>query len=855
MRKNNIKFAIATLLFAFGYNSYAEKEVGLYSLEINKKIKTRGTKIYIENEKMYVDLQELLRILEVTNNKWINENFTIDVNNIYGMEKTINLGKKYIKIGNQKFAFSDDEIYEENEKIFVRSDVLERLLGITDIERNENRLIVKMRTNFTLPIELSNIREYKKEEFKKGDNSTKKSIESQRKLIAPGNLRTVYNYGKTYQPGNYEYKYLDAEYLGPLLYGDLEVYYGIYPEVENYQTRLRYTDVYKNHDIVFGDTPVSMPNTLIGTVDGIRGISFIKNYGIRTEYDEDKITIRGQAPLGKFVELYRNGQLLSYEDVHNGQYIFENVPSVFGSDTFEIIIYNLDGSIKKEKLNRYSNVKLERKGDFGYNFHAGESTYNKYDQFIGEVSYGLTDNLTLNTGFYNLKYNTYFGDRSYQSTRNYKLGAFHVGNIGENQYTLELEALRNSNREMDYYFDASHSYRNYIFTAEGGDYSKNTAYRINKEKEIYMTASKSRVYFDNLTVGVKYYSADYLYGGKDREIGMSFRTKIKSFTPEYTISKNTERDSIYHDLGVRSYYFPDYIMYAGVYHRVVRSYDETRYRFEISSRRNINNGIRYSAYYEKSERYGDTFGVSFNIDYDTWFSGGANYTNSNGRSSMTTGFTIDKVINLSDVNGRITNVENGNIQGVVFLDNNYNGIYEPGVDKELPRTQVLAHGIVGITDEKGRYVIGNLYPERYDLTVETQNPLYRAQYDKYKVKVGQAAPVYLDIPVYPRKIVSGMIYFDNQLLRHRYARTLYMNIIDVTTGQKLEVVVPETDGYFTAENLTLGKYKIVLESTDNPGVVLVEKELNVTPEIEEINMDLNILGNDINNLNYEFEVY
>lgn len=854
MNRINLKIGIAALLLCLNGLSFAETEVGLYSLEINKKIKTRGTKVYIQNEKLYFDLQELLRVLELTNNKWINEKFTLDEGNIYGLEKEINLEKKYIKKGYEKIAFAD-EIYEAEGKIFIEINYLEKILGITDVDKNDDRLVMKMRTNFTLPIELNNIRKYKKEEFLKEDNATRKNIEAQRQLIAPGNLRLVYNYGKTYQPNSNEYKYIDGEYLGPLLYGDLELYYGIYPDFENYQTRLKYSEVYKGHDIIFGDTSVNMPHTLMGTVDSIRGISFTKDYALRTEYDEDKITIKGKAPLGKFVELYKNGQLLSYEDIKNGEYRFENVSSTFGSDSFQIIIYNLDGSIKKETLNRYSNTKLERKGDFGYNIQSGQSKYDKYDQFIGEVSYGLTDNLTVSTGYYNLKYNSYFADKNPQTNKSVKLGAFHVGSFGENPYTVELETMRNKDSEMDYYFDLSQSYGDFMFTAQGGKYSKHTAERIDKKNELYLTASKSRVYFENLSISLKYYEADYLNNLGDKEIGASFRTSFRSFIPEYTITKNTERDLVKHDFVVRSYYFPDYIMYAGVYHTQLRDYNDTRYRAEISSRRHIENGWRYSAYYEKSERFGDVYGVAFNYDFENWFSAGIDYTRLNERSMMTSGFTVDKVINLADVDSRVTNVENGNIQGKVFLDNNYNGVYDEGTDKVLPRTQVIARGIVGMTNEKGKYVIGNLYPERYDLTIETPNPLYRSQFDKYKVKVTQATPVYLDIPVYPRKIVSGNISFENEMLRYKVMNTLLINVINAKTGEKLEVSVPENDGYFMIENMTLGNYKLELESINNPGKILKTYEIDIKPEIEEIIMDLNVSGNDESNLNYEFIIY
>lgn len=853
MIRKMTKYKLLILLFLLKLSSYGY-EAGLYSLEINKKVKTNGTKVYFIDNKTYVELQELLRVLDITNNQWINDNFTIDVNNIYGLEKTINLRDKYIKVGNEKIKYTN-EIIEDNDKIFVSLDELDEVLGIKEVEIDEDRLLMKMKTNFVLPIELNNIRKYKKSEFENGSNATKKDVYTEKKLFAPGNLRLMYNYGKAYQPDSYEYKYLDSEYLGPLLYGNLEMYYGIYPELQNYQTRLRYSDVYKGHDIIFGDVGVTLPQTLRGTVSGIRGISFTKDYGIRAEYDEDVITISGDAPLGKFVELYKNGELLTYVDVRNGKYVFENVSSVFGSDTFQILIYNHDGSIKKEILNRYSSDKLERKGDFGYNFHAGESTYDRYNQFIGEVNYGLTDNLTLRTGFYDLQYKDYYMSSTDENTKSYMIGAYHVNSFDENPYSIDLELLHNNDGDNDIYTDMSYNVKDYMFTAEIGDYSGKTANRIGKDSEIYLSASKSKVYFKNLSVGLKYYETDYSYSRKEREYGAVFRTKYGTMIPEYGIYINPDRDAVYHDFSVRSYYFNDYTLYGGVYHKTIRDYDETRYRVEISTRRTSENGIRYRAFYEKSDRYGSVYGLSFDIDYNTWLTAGASYSRSNGKSNLNSGLTIDKVISLSDVNSNVTSVENGNIQGIVYMDNNYNGVYDLGIDKPLPRTQILANGIVSVTGIDGKYSVPNLYPDRYDIRIEPQNPLYKSQYDRYRGKIEQASTLELDIPVYPRKIVNGMINIENQSLMYRYIRTLFFNVTDVKTGHKIEVVVPETDGFFTAENLTLGKYKFVLESTDKPGVALYEKEIDVLPETKEINMDLNITGDNVDKLQYDLELY
>lgn len=825
--------------------TYAETEIGLYTFEFNRQFKTDTEKVYIKNEKKYIELQKLLEMLGITNNEWINERFKLDVNNIYGQEKAINLEKKYIEIGKSKISFID-EIYEKDEKIYVQLDFLKNILSISEVDIDEDHLNIGIETGFRLPSEMENIRKYRREQFLAGDESLKKRIPEQKKFFEPGNLRLIYNYEKNFQAYNSESKSLDAEYFGPALYGDLELYYGIYPEFENYKTRLTYRDVYKNHDLIFGDTYVNMPNILSGTVGGMRGISFTKNYGLISEYEsQDTILITGLAPMGKFVELYRNGQLLSYEDVKAGQYRFENVPLLFDSDSFHVVIYNIDGSIKKENLRRDGYHNLEKKSEFGYNIHMGESNYDRYYQFIGEINYGLTNNTTIQTGYYDLKYNSFWFDEKEESQETLKLGLLHVSDYTKYPYTLELAAYNTANGGRDYYYKYSQDYKDFKFSTEKGIYSDFTERRSGKKSETVYEIDKRRFFFDNLTASLKYYITDYRNYGKEDEIGATFRASFRNFTPEYGIYRNLDTEYTQHTFSVRSYYFTDYILYAGVTHKTQRDFDETKYKVEVTSRRYRDNGIRYRAYYEKSERYGDVFGIAFDIDYNSWFTGNIDYAKDNGVSYMSTGFTLDKVINLSDVNSPITAVENGRINGVVYIDNNNNNQFDKGVDKPLPRTEVRVRGNTVYTDKDGKYRVNNLHPGTHETVFETQNPLYVAEADKYKVKIGPASTTRLDIPMKVRKVVSGLINFEDDMLRHKYLKSLVITVIDTKENKKVEVNIPENDGFFMLENLITGKYKIVLESIEKPGVSLAETEIILDDSIEETEIELNVIRNNI----------
>lgn len=843
--KNKLKLIILGVFVIRGLYAQEFFDVGLYSFNFNQKIKTSGTKVYLlEDKRVYVELQDFLKIIGITNNKWIDEKFTIDVENIYNQEKVINLEKKYVT-SKQKRVFFKNEVIEKGEKIYVDINFISNLLEIKEIERDDDKLTININTSFRLPVELSNIRKYRRKELREKKKEEQEQVFSPKKFFQLGNLRTLYSYNKNFQSSNYESKMVDIEYLGPLLYGEFKTYYKIHPKVKNYQTSLTYRNIYTNHAIIFGDTSVNLPTVLGGTVGRLRGISFKKDEKLIGEYNNNKVTITGSAPLGKFVELYQNGNLISYEDVREGEYSFEDMPLNFISDSFYVIIYNLDGTILKEKLSRYYGGELEKPGEFGFRFQIGESSYDKYNQFIGEIDYGLNENLTLKTGFYDLKYNTFYNYKDNpQEEKTAKIGLLYASDYSKNPYNLELNGFRNGG-DTDYTYKYNQIFKDYTIAIQGGDYSKSAQKRINKKYEVGFNVNKSRFIKDNITLGLNYYSTKNLYEQETNEIGSILRLGFQNFTPEYGYYKDLIKGTAYHDFSVRSYYFRNYLIFAGVSHRAMNDFNETRYRIEVMNRQRAYNGVRYKAYYEKSDKYGDIFGASFEIDYDTWFSGRAEYTKENGVSHISSGFKLDKIFNLSDFSMKTTRIESSIVKGIVYVDTNNNGIYDIGVDRPLPRTTVKVSSKSTVTDEKGRYSIGNLVSDlEHELKIYSQNPLYKGRIDGYKLRLNPGSSMSLDIPVYTRKIVSGMINFSNEKLMNKYLKTLYLSVIDKKTRKTLEISIPENDGFYMMENLIAGEYLITLESVENPGEILLEKELKVTPDLKEVNMNLNVEGDE-----------
>mgnify|MGYP005978708981 CR=1 FL=1 len=108
-----------------------------------------------------------------------------------------------------------------------------------------------------------------------------------------------------------------------------------------------------------------------------------------------------------------------------------------------------------------------------------------------------------------------------------------------------------------------------------------------------------------------------------------------------------------------------------------------------------------------------------------------------------------------------------------------------------------------------------------------------------------------------KKIVINGRFLSQQITGvQRVAHELVRELDNLIKEEKIEVVVPEKDGFFMIENLTGGKYKIILESINSPGKALYEKELEVSQTDEEEKLvELNILGDNEKNLKYELEIY
>ena len=158
--------------------------------------------------------------------------------------------------------------------------------------------------------------------------------------------------------------------------------------------------------VELGDTRVRH-SPLIGNGTSGRGMMVTSsNNGRDGEFD--RITIDGTGPIGWEVELYRNGELLTFGRVDaRGEYRFEDVVLNFGNNQMRVVLYGPQGQVRESTDNYQFGSNMLRPGQLSYTLGAVESgedlirlqddnRIDRYDGFAvtGEVAYGLNRMLT-----------------------------------------------------------------------------------------------------------------------------------------------------------------------------------------------------------------------------------------------------------------------------------------------------------------------------------------------------------------------------------------------------------------------------------------------------------------------------
>jgi hypothetical protein len=178
-------------------------------------------------------------------------------------------------------------------------------------------------------------------------------------------------------------------------------------------------------DVTTPDLPLVAENT-VG-----RGFE-VSTYNLDRLEQTNRVTLRGELPVGWEVEVYRNGELLDFQtdaDVGNGRYEFANLPTLAGYNEFRLVFFGPQGQTRERVETYFVTPDLAEPGrtDFRLAFNQrnrdlidiDDSTPDRPDdgenRFVFQVDHGLTETMSLGGGVASLSVD---GERFYYGSVN-----------------------------------------------------------------------------------------------------------------------------------------------------------------------------------------------------------------------------------------------------------------------------------------------------------------------------------------------------------------------------------------------------------------------------------------------------
>ncbi|MGL5764174.1 MAG: hypothetical protein ACRCX8_00900, partial [Sarcina sp.] len=462
----------------------------IYSVVVNGRVRGTHLKLLKKDSYDYIPLIEFLDIIRF-------KNYDFEKNRI-----SMKVGKELHKIDidwkqkvatlsdpNRKIQFNESAILREDNEIYVEIELFKEIFT-NSLEIDTKKLLLKTQLTFSTPFEIDASLENRLDNEFTRENKSEIIYTNKNRLFDIGYMRFNVQGELSKSKGeNFETGWTgDLEYQGNLLYGELTTSYDVKEKTLG-DTYLYYPEIYKNHSLEFGS---------YGTVERELGLSLKKEKGYF--YVGKDIVIRENVPIGSRVELLYLGFPIAVQYAENGIVEFQN-SEIKNDREYTLRVYEPNGKIYTIDINTAVDFRQQNKGEIEYDFKIREDHDSKKYASEGNIYYGLTENLTLGTGY--------------------------------------IRSVDTSNEKVDYLdlFNAEAVYSNYVFRMPytlvlGGEKGKDQRTKEYLEAQIQINDFKLRTEHQNFGL---YYDLE----------------TVRSYTIEYNPGNGYSIDSNYY---INDYY-------------------------------------------------------------------------------------------------------------------------------------------------------------------------------------------------------------------------------------------------------------------------------------------------------------
>ena len=780
----------------------------LYSVVVNGRVRGNHLKLLKKDGKDYIPLIEFLNIIKFKNYDFEKNGISLRVGKELD-EIDIDWEKNSIHLTNpkRKIDFESLQLFKDGNEIYIEIELFKEVFT-TSFEIDTKKLFIKTQLTFSIPFEIDASLENKLDsEFLKGEEN-ELVYTNKNKMFDIGYMRfnvqgeLSKNKGEKFETGWTG----DLEYQGNLLYGEFTTSYDVKEDTVG-DTYFYYPEIYKNHSLEFGS---------YGTKERELGLSLRKEKGYF--YLGKDIVIRENVPIGSRVELLYLGFPIAIKYAENGIVEFQN-SEIKNDREYTLRVYEPTGKIYTINVNTAVDFRQQNKGEIEYDFKIREDYESKKYSSEGNIYYGITENLTIGTGYIR-SVDTVDEKNEYQDIFNGEL--VYSNNIFRAPYTLVLGGERGQEKRTKEYLEAQVQLKDFKLRTEHQNFG------------LYYDLETLRTYTveynpgNGYTIDWNYYINEYYEDKteKNYDIGVS-------------VYKNLMRDLLVTgDYSTGNRYGDEYslnLYYTGLHYINTRlnnrwSNDGKDYESTLTlMNKNIWDTLDFSVEFSYSSKDESRFTFRFDLNYDNWLSAGM-FAGKNGDQYYKLG--VDKVVDLKNITKNIESMDSSRVKVIAFVDENGNNIYDDG-EKLVDNVEIKIGSQTEITTENGEaYFFGVPNGILYDLNPKIRKPSYSLGNNKISIRGTNSGTIEAYIPLKAMVTLSGVFIVDENLkLSEEDIRELFDNtIIKIKdgNGKILENTIPDESGIFYVSGLFTENYSVE--------ITYLGDKLNIPPLIETIDL-------------------
>jgi len=541
---------------------------------------------------------------------------------------------------------------------------------------------------------------------------------------------------------------------------------------------------------------------------------FISNFEIGQQLEYDRHTFIGELLPNWEVELYRNNSLLRYQsnDI-DGQYIFEDVPLLYGSNHFRIVFYGPQGQVREENKKFELGDSLTKPGQHFYRTSLTNSSGG--ERLVAQYNFGIQKNLSANAGFTSIPLIV----NNIATKNNYiNLG---LRNFFD-QYFVNIDTVLNMDEGNVFelglqtrFVDTIFGFKQTLLSDFSSEEFLPTSNPIKSRTKFNIDTAITSESISRIPVGFVISQDKFSNGTSLTNItnNISLNTHNISYNNQLTLQNNSTQSNLMFGTFQLSQYTainstrgtinytlsPEAEITSTILNYDIHNFHDYRINSSLSHSLSTSTTEVAIAFNKPYTDYNLSYGARFNSDSE--FTIDVNFSVGLGQEPRTQQWTSSNYLLAGS----------GSVSARTFIDANQDGIFDDGNDAPLSDVGFVINGSArrNFTDENGVAFITSLPTfSTTDISISQgtlEDPLWSSALDGISIVPRPGKTIQLDFPIFLTGEIDGTVYLERNGQKQG-AGNVTIEIVD-ENNQVVRSIETAYDGFYIISDIPIGQFR------------------------------------------------